>query len=210
MAGLSCKDKEALLKYENSSAVERCVKKIKCRKNLGSNVGYIVRHPLSVTFWSFLDHANRHQKTSLSKGMKSKPFIPFLIGAVVNMHSGFYSESLLDLCLCPCWEEDAQDRCWKWREGAWSAFHVQEGAWQGDAHIPPPHWDWRVSPCLQGNSSTESAFGYREDLAFSWTLCAFSALAGTNHLEDPRDVQTTTYSIAVLETGQDFLYIEVI
>lgn len=38
---------------------------------------------------------------------EEQTFPPFLVGAMVNMNSGFLSGNLLDLCLHPCQEEDA-------------------------------------------------------------------------------------------------------
>jgi len=63
--------------------------------------------------------------------MKSKPFFPFLVGAVLNIHSGFFFGSLLDLRLCPCQEKDAQCQFWKWRE---CLSHPGRGTAEGCPH----------------------------------------------------------------------------
>lgn len=108
--------------------------------------------------------------------MQGKPFFPFLVGAVVRFllwePYGFVPMPLTrGGCTVSMVEvEGRRTICLPW---------PGRGMAEGSPR-PSSSLTLKVSPCLQVNSSAESAFGYRQDLAFSWSLCAFSARARAN------------------------------
>lgn len=76
------------------------MKKTNFREGLGSNLGCVVRHLLSVIFWSSLGPAEQPPKERSKQWSEeqSKPLILFLLGAMVNT----LVSSLGALWICAC------------------------------------------------------------------------------------------------------------
>lgn len=118
------------------------MKKIKFRNNLGSSVGYIIRHPLPGAHW---DNMRSYQKTGLSKGMKNQPFLPFLTGAMVKLALSWTLHTL---------SAHAGNRSLRRSQRCPEAPHIQQFFWKS-ARISPMQ-KWFKQPCTLSSQSRES------------------------------------------------------